>query len=78
MISPHTNLFSKSELDDTCSILGIHEAEESAIEYALDDTGSLWRLRAAADRPRANLVGSTCEVVDQLMQRACRSAHGDE
>lgn len=77
MISPHTNLFSKSELDATCSILASRAAGVGA-EDALDDTGSLWRFRAAADRPRADLVGSTCEVVDQLMQRACRSVRGEE
>ena len=38
----------------------------------LDDTGGLWCFCVAADGPRTDLIGPTCEVADELRERSVK------
>lgn len=66
MISPQTNLFSKSELDRRLSGNERHPDEK----HVLNDTSSLRCLRASADRPCPNFIRPTGKVSDELNTEA--------
>ena len=67
MISPHTNLFSKSELRSRCQRpLSTWGGRGARGGDSLGDTRSLRRLCALADRPCADLVGPAGEVADEV------------
>ena len=62
MISPHTNLFSKSELHRVRTV----ESRRFKI-HLLDYTSSLGRLSATTDCPCSDLIRPTCEIADELL-----------
>lgn len=82
MMSPQTNVFSKSVLHATITITegqAIFSTLFSLLERreknVLDDTGGLWCEGAVPDGPRADLVRTAGEVVDELHVQNVRSGH---
>ena len=78
IISPHTNLFSKSELHPEARQQLSYTQSHAHQRYSLDDSSRLWRLDPFADRPRPHFVRTTCEVSDEVKARISRSSYPSE
>lgn len=48
-------------------------ARSIVVEYALDDTGSLWCFCMATNRPCTDLIGPTGEVMDELRRPSVKT-----